>query len=96
MAKIYSVEERKNYCAMWCRSGLNKSRFSQEQGISEAALRKWLKVYGCDEEKTELEFLEVETEPRAEMRSVEIKLPNGLIVRAEVKSVIGLIRELSA
>lgn len=94
--KIYSEEKRRNYCEGWSESGLNKSKFSQEQGISESALRKWLKKYGYDETNgVNLKFLEVEPINHAEKQKVEIQLPNGLLLKTEVESISKLIKELS-
>jgi hypothetical protein len=103
MAKRYSIEERKNYCAKWQSSanGLGKNNFCKTNNISESALHKWLKLYGdkvasSDTKKQDLKFLKIESVV-APIRSthIEIMLPNGLLLKAEVESLSKLIQELS-
>ena len=99
MAKTYSVEERKNYCANWRTSGLCKIRFCKDQHISESALYKWLKLYDKDFAKSDtkeqdIKFLAVEPIALNKLKSVEIKLPNGILLKTEIESVNELVREL--
>ena len=96
----YTEEQRQSYCAKWQTSGLNKQSFCARENISESALHKWLKAY-CSSPALEsngigLKFLPIEEikESKAELTEIEILLPNGILVKAEVNSVAKTIREL--
>jgi hypothetical protein len=100
MPKRYSIEECKNYCAQWRASGLGKLAFCKENKISGSALYQWLKLYDEGEKKSEdkdrgIKFLKVEQEPKKEASQIEIILPNGVLLRTEVRSVAKLIEELT-
>lgn len=100
MAKRYSEAERKNYCVAWRASELNKNRFCKENKISESALHKWLRLYepsliGIDSKKSEINFLEIEPIIQTEKQKVEIQLPNGILLKLEIKSLPKLIEELT-
>ena len=103
MAKQYSIEERKNYCAKWQSSAndLGKNNFCKTNNISESALHKWLKLYGnkvasSDTKKQDLKFLAIEPVATAsKLMHVEVVLPNGLLLKANVESLSKLIQELS-
>lgn len=43
--KIYSQEERRNYCLAWERSKLSHMEFCKNHGISRSALYQWLKEF---------------------------------------------------
>ena len=40
-----SVEEKRNYCIAWKKSGMNQFDFCQTNGISKSALYKWNKEF---------------------------------------------------
>ena len=104
MAKRYSIEERKNYCAKWQSNAndLGKNNFCKANNISESALHKWLKLYDNkslslpDIKKQELKFLAIEpVATPIRPTHIEIVLSNGLLLKAEVESLSKLIQELS-
>jgi hypothetical protein len=99
MPKRYSEEECRNYCAQWRASGLGKLAFCKETKISGSALYRWLKIYdgewkGVEDKNQGLKFLAIEQEPKKEVNQIEIILPNGVLLRTEVRSVAKLIEEL--
>lgn len=100
MAKKYSEEERKAYCAKWRASGECKNKFCEGNRISRSMLYKWLKLYDKDSVKSEvkrlgLKFLEVEPVVSNRSSPVEITLVNGILIKTEVDSLRKLIQELS-
>lgn len=97
----YNIEQHKSYCAKWQTSGLSKQSFCTRENISESALHKWLKIYNSsssevESKETGLKFLPIEktNEFKAELTRIEILLPNGVLIKAEVNSVAKTIREL--
>jgi len=97
----YTIEQHKSYCAKWQASGLSKQSFCARENISDSALHKWLKIYNSsplavEDKEAGLRFLAIEetNEPKAELTEIEILLPNGILVKAEVNSVAKTIKEL--
>lgn len=102
MVKKRSIEERKSYCVKWRSSGLSMVNFCKENHLSKSGLYKWLKLFPdinlatSNDKKQDLKFLAIE--PAAvpvKLMHVEVILPNGLLLKAEVESLSKLIQELS-
>jgi hypothetical protein len=99
--KKRSIEERKSYCDKWRSSGLSTATFCKENHLSKSVLYKWLKLYDNklsppNTKKQDLKFLAID--PVAvpiKLMHVEVILPNGLLLKAEVESLSKLIQELS-
>lgn len=102
MAKKRSIEERKNYCIKWRSSKLSIAKFCKENNISKSGIYKWLKLFPdisqatSNSKKQDLTFLPIEPiAPAINFMHVEVVLPNGLLLKAEVESLSKLIQELS-
>lgn len=49
--KSLSVEEKRNYCVKWKKSGMNQLDFSKANGISKAELYQWNKKFEQENNK---------------------------------------------
>ena len=100
MARRYSIKERQSYCDKWRSSELSKIKFCKEEKISESALHKWLKLYvvpsrQAEQKEADIKFIRPEFGSETEEgKTIDILLPNGIQIKAEVKSVVEIIREL--
>ena len=100
MQNKYSDEERKRFCDMWKRSGKPKRHFCKDVGISISTFHGWLKKFNQKEVANSettgvIKFLPIEEKAVVDQKiPVEIKLPNGLLIKIETNSLSKLINEL--
>ena len=96
MPKQYSEEERVKYCENWKTSKQTKIRFCKEHGISKSALHKWLSKSAnqVQTKESSIKFLPIEAANSKMQHLVEITLPNGIMLSAEVASLGMLVKEL--
>jgi len=76
-----SVEEKRNYCIAWKKSGMNQLDFSKANGISRSALYRWNKDLG--KENKDIEFSPITLKDKAHdeqagMIQLNIDCPNHI------------------
>ena len=79
--RSFSIEEKRNYCMAWEKSGMNQSVFCEANRISNSALHKWSKEF--KKENNELGFspLVLEQKPLAkqiDIIQISICFPNQM------------------
>ena len=100
MQNKYNDEIRGRFCERWKRSGKSKRNFCKDVGISVLSLNKWLKKFDQKQivnYKTfeAVKFLPAEEDAIVDQKTpVEIKLPNGILIKIETNSISNLIAEL--
>jgi transposase-like protein len=77
----YSDEERRNYCIAWKKSGLNRTDFCQEYGISRSALYQWTKEFEKGNKEIDFSPIVVKDKSPAEETGIiqlNIDCPNNM------------------
>ena len=76
-----SMEEKRNYCIEWKKSGMNQFDFSKANGISKSALYKWNKEFKNENKGIEFSPITLKDKPLEEqsgMIQLKIDCPNHL------------------
>jgi transposase-like protein len=76
-----SVEEKRNYCIAWKKSGMNQLDFSKANGISKSALYKWNKEFEKENKDIEFSPITLKDKPHDEQTGViqlNIECPNHI------------------
>lgn len=95
MAEKYDENKQKQLSADCLASGMTKKEFCKINNISKSLLYKWLNKFGYKlSEKQKIKLLPVAQEKEAEKGSLEILLPNGVLVRGDAKAIIELVMAL--
>lgn len=96
--RIVSAAERERILAEYAASGLTQSAFARREGLAYGTFVAWLgrqKREGAAKRPSPVRFEQVHLESAASGALVEVRLPNGMMVRgAAVAPVAELVRAL--
>lgn len=96
--RIVSGAERERILAEYAASGLTQKAFARREGLAYGTFVAWLgrqKSQGAARPPSPVRFQQVRLESAASGAMVEVRLPNGMIVRgAAVAAVAELVRAL--
>src|ERR1700722_10595335 len=68
--RSFSLEEKRNYCIAWEKSGLNQIAFCAANGISKSALYQWIKEF--QKEDNVLGFSPLVLEKQSPIKQVDM------------------------
>lgn len=95
----FSLEEKRNYCIAWKKSGMSQIAFCKAYGVSKSALHSWYKEFNQEDKGSGFSPLVSEQSPlkRAEMAQLTIGFPNQmqLSITLPEQRLVSFIQELS-
>ena len=97
----YSEEDKSTHLALWRESGLSKQAYSKASGVGYKTFLKWSKscvgMPSVPQSKKEERFISVAMESSSSIVSddfIEVRYPNGVIVKLPMGSPISLVKAL--
>jgi hypothetical protein len=100
--RIFSQEDKQKFYVEWKASGLNKSRFCKEKGLTTTAFLLWCKKFADNDSKPSVKkawipMVSKNTDTDKDTISVDIRFPNGMsfTTSLDLPRFLSMLKELS-